>query len=72
MRHTFTTIITKEGKWFVARSAEFGVVSQGKTLQKAQDNLIEAVELYLENEPRIRKSISKQSAWVTTFELEYV
>jgi predicted RNase H-like HicB family nuclease len=71
MRHTFTTTIIKEGGWFVARCVELGVVSQGKTIQDAQENLKEAVELYLEDQPKLKKRLPKQTTWVTTFELEY-
>ncbi len=46
MVYRFTTIITQEEKWYVARCVELGVVSQGKTIEKAQQNLQEAVELY--------------------------
>ncbi|MEK7541319.1 MAG: type II toxin-antitoxin system HicB family antitoxin [Patescibacteria group bacterium] len=45
--HRFTTIINRENKWYVARCVELGVVSQGKTIEDAQKNLKEAVELYL-------------------------
>ena len=45
----FTGIITKEKKRYVARCVELGVVSQGRTLQQAKDNLQEAVELYIES-----------------------
>ena len=31
MTKTFTTAINKEGKWYVAKCLELGVVSQGKT-----------------------------------------
>jgi len=46
--YRFTTIITKENKWYVARCVELGVVSQGKTIETAEDNLKEAVALYSE------------------------
>jgi len=46
----FTGVITKEEKWYVAHCIELGVVSQGKTIEEAQANLKEAVELYLEEE----------------------
>ncbi len=49
MTYTCTTTITQEGKWFVARCVELGVVSQGKTIEKAQENLREAVELFTTN-----------------------
>ena len=45
----FTAVITKEEKWYVAHCVELGVVSQGKTIEQAQANLKEAVELYLES-----------------------
>lgn len=45
----FTAVINKEGKWYVAHCVELGVVSQGKTIEEAQANLKEAVELYIES-----------------------
>jgi len=36
MTYRFTTTITKEGKWYVARCIELGVVSQGKTIEEAK------------------------------------
>ena len=45
----FTAVITREEKWYVSRCVELGVVSQGKTIEEAQANLKEAVELYLES-----------------------
>jgi predicted RNase H-like HicB family nuclease len=45
----FTAIVTKEKKWYVAHCVELGVVSQGKTFEEAQENLKEAVELYIES-----------------------
>jgi predicted RNase H-like HicB family nuclease len=44
-----TAIIVKEENWYVAHCMELGVVSQGKTIEDAQGNLREAVELYLES-----------------------
>jgi predicted RNase H-like HicB family nuclease len=49
MSKRFTAVITKEEKWYVAHCVELGVVSQGKTIEEAQGNLKEAVELYLES-----------------------
>lgn len=45
----FTAVITKEEKWYVGHCLELEVVSQGKTIEEAQANLKEAVELYLES-----------------------
>lgn len=72
MTYRFTAIIIKEGKWYTARCAELGVVSQGKTVEEAQKNLKEAVELYLEDQPKIKKSLSKIFPLITTFELDNV
>ena len=69
MNYKFTTIINKEGKWYNAKCAELGVVSQGKTIEEAQKNLIEATELYLENEPKVKKHLPKTFSIITTFEL---
>jgi len=55
MNYPFTASIVKEGKWFVSRAVELGVVSQGKTIQEAQDNLLEAVELFLEDVPKSQR-----------------
>ena len=71
MNYHFTVIITKEGKWFVARCAELGVVSQGRTVEEAKKNLKEATELYLEKETVPQKSLPKTPPLITTFELQY-
>ena len=68
----FTTIINKEEKWYVARCVELGVVSQGKTIEETKKNLQEAVELYLEDQPKNKKCFSKEAPLITTFELSHV
>ena len=69
VRYTFTTTINKEGKWYVARCVELGVVSQGKTIVEAKKNIAEAVELFLENEtaPELPSAVPL----ITTFEVNY-
>ncbi len=47
-------VIWKEGKYYVARSLEVEVVSQGKTRKKAVVNLQEALELYFEDKDNIK------------------
>jgi len=49
MSRKFTGVITREENWYVAHCVELGVVSQGRTIEEAQANLKEAVELYLES-----------------------
>lgn len=45
----FMISITKEDKFFISRCPELGVTSQGSTLDKAQANIKEAIELYIES-----------------------
>ncbi len=49
MSKRFTGVVTREGNWHVAHCLELGVVTQGATIEEAQANLKEAVELYLES-----------------------
>jgi len=49
MKRRFTAVLVKEKDWYVAHCVELGVVSQGKTIEEAQANLSEAVELYIES-----------------------
>jgi len=49
MSRKYTAVITKEDTWYVAHCVELGVVSQGKSIEEAQKNLKEAVELYIES-----------------------
>ena len=65
---TLTAIINKEGKWYVAKCAEIGTTSQGKTVEEAIKNLKEATELYLEEFPM--KGIKHPI--LTTFEVAEV
>lgn len=69
MSYKSTAIIQKEGKWFVSRSVELGVVSQGKTIEEARKNLQEAIELYLEDVPRSKQNLSKELPLVTSIEI---
>lgn len=71
MTHKLTIIINKEKKGYVATSVELGVVSQGKTIEKAQENLKEALELYLENNPKAKSEINGNTPLITTLDLVY-
>jgi len=71
MTYRFTTIITQEKKWYIARCVELGVVSQGKTIEDAKKNLKEAVELYLEDRPDTKKYSAKEAPLITTLELKH-
>lgn len=65
----FTTTYHKEGKWYVAYCPELGVTSQGKTLEEAQKNIREAVELYLEDVPKKELSAFFDAPFVKTLEI---
>jgi predicted RNase H-like HicB family nuclease len=49
MPKKLTGIITKEEGWYVGHCLELGVVSQGKSIDEAKNNLQEAVDLYVES-----------------------
>lgn len=71
MSYTFSSVITKEGKWFVAHCGELGVVSQGLTIDKAQKNLKEAVELYLEDRPKTFSSFARRAPLISVMQIEH-
>ena len=48
MNRQFTAVIEREGDGFVALCPEFDVASQGDSIEAAQANLKEALELFLE------------------------
>jgi len=46
----FSAVITKEGNYYVALCPELDIASQGGDVEKALENLKEAISLYLEDE----------------------
>lgn len=67
--NTFTAVISREGRTFVALCPELDVASQGSSVEKAKANLKEAVELFLEcaDESEIRRRL-QADVFVTRFE----
>ncbi len=53
-----------EDEWYVGRLREvLGVFSQGKTLEELEENIRDAYQLILKEQPRIRQRVrSKQIA----------
>jgi len=62
---TLTAVIYKEEDMYVAECPQVGTVSQGETIEKALENLVEATELYLEEFPLTIDS----HPIITTFEI---
>ncbi len=49
MKHQFTSVIEKRGKWYVAYVEEIpGVNTQGRTLSEARRNLKDALAMVIE------------------------
>ena len=49
MKHQFTSVIDKRGKWYVAYVEEIpGVNTQGRTLAEARRNLKDALAMVIE------------------------
>jgi predicted RNase H-like HicB family nuclease len=49
MKHQFTSVIEKRGKWYVAYVEEMpGVNTQGRTMAEARRNLKEALAMVIE------------------------
>ena len=67
---TFLVSIQKEDKFFVARCPELGVTSQGETLEEAQANIKEAIELYIESFGEDLPRETSKPLW-TTVEVAY-
>ena len=42
-------VISKEGKWFVAKVPILDLATQGKTLKEVKENIIDLLNLYFEN-----------------------
>ena len=51
-----SAVIVREDDMYVAKCPEIGTVSQGKTVEKAIENLKEATELYLDEFPLEEKN----------------
>jgi predicted RNase H-like HicB family nuclease len=58
-----TAVIEREDDWFVATCPEVDVVSQGKNIEDARSNLLEAVELFFEmaSPSEIKRRLKKET-----------
>ena len=70
MSYTFSAIVEKEGKFYVALCPELDVASQGKTIETALANLKEAVSLFIESASRKELAAATASRpLITTLEV---
>jgi len=51
------TMVWKEGKYYIIKEMMTGVTTQGKTVDDAIKNIKEAVELYFEEMPGIKREL---------------
>lgn len=51
------TIVWKEDKMYIIKEVITGVTTQGKTIEQAIKNIREAVGLYLEEMPEMKKEL---------------
>ena len=58
-----TAIIERDDDWYVATCPEVDVVSQGKTIEDARSNLLEAVEGFFEeaSPSEVRRRLKKET-----------
>lgn len=42
-------VISREGKWLVARVPVLGLATQGKTLKEVKESVVDLINLYFEN-----------------------
>jgi len=54
MTKKFTIVIEKDEKFHIAKCLELGITSQGRTYGTALDNIKEALELYLKENPKAK------------------
>lgn len=58
-----TAVIERDADWYVASCPEVDVVSQGRTIEEARANLLEAVELFFEmaSASEIKRRLRKET-----------
>jgi predicted RNase H-like HicB family nuclease len=66
----FTAILSREGDAYVALCPELDIASQGKTVEEARTNLVEAIELFFETaSPEEVKARLHEEVFVTRVEV---
>ena len=69
-RH-FTATIWREGDWYVSLCPQLDVASQGRTVEQAKANLVEAVTLFLDSaDPGEVEQRVREELYVTDLEVD--
>lgn len=66
-----SALVWKEGDLYVAKAIEVEVTSQGSTKTLALNNLKEALELFFEDEPKIRMDSSFKDLSLEKVNIQY-
>ena len=70
MSRQLTALIEREGQGYVALCPELDIASQGDTIEKARENLREALELFFETaSPEEIKTRLHDEVYVTRLEI---
>ena len=68
--HQLTAILSREGDGYVAHCPELDIASQGRNVEEARSNLIEALQLFFETaDPTEIRERLRQEVFVTRVEV---
>ena len=72
MRKQLTAIIEREGSGYVSLCPEYDIASQGETIEEAQKNLQEALELFFETaSPQEIQKQFRREVYITQIEVAF-
>jgi predicted RNase H-like HicB family nuclease len=66
----YSVLINKEGRFYVAHCPELEVTSQGESVEEAENNLREAIELYIESFGIDEVTMHRQPPLVTSIAVD--
>jgi len=67
MKYRLSTVVSKEGNFYVAKGVEIELASQGKNVEEALENIKEAFELWIKHaEPSELKVFEKVQSPIMT------
>ena len=67
--HQLTAIFSREGDGYVAHCPELDIASQGRSVEEARGNLIEALQLFFETADPTEFPEAHQEVFVTRVEV---